>query len=106
LQRFRHFLFDAAADFAVDDVAPEPALLEIVMKEDGIEQDLLPFPQNLLKPLQNLPAGRLPGISIEAETRKSTLPSSIFTLDASLGNSPKRRKIDHQSSQNITIKHF
>lgn len=122
LQRFREFLFEQCASstvLATAAPATSNVLLDVVMRggEEGNEQDLEPFDQTLLKPLQSLPPGKLPGINFDLETAQK-IPSSIFSLSiantgtntnvnsSSSGNSPKRRKIDPQQQQNVTIQHF
>lgn len=117
LQRFREFLFATTPTTARNGTvgkgdAPTNVLMEVVA-QDGNEQDLLPFDSTLLKPLQSLPPGKLPGINFDAET-DAKLPTSIFSFDrtanlnSSAGNSPKRRKLDQQQQQqqNFTIQHF
>lgn len=112
LHRFRDFLFENYTEQSTSSASSGGSLLmDILMKEGGEsnEQDLA---SSLLKPLQYLPPGKLPGVLLDPETLKSTLPTSIFsstsasaaTPTVSIGNSPKRRKIDNQ--QNITIQHF
>lgn len=117
LHRFRDYLFGNFTETCTSSVFPSSSssslLVDILMKEglEGNEQDLEPFPPALLKPLQSLPPGKLPGLLLDPEAFKTTLPTSIFsstspaTLIASIGNSPKRRKIDN-NQQNITIQHF
>jgi hypothetical protein len=111
LHRFRGFLFENAP-VGVSSNAPTNVLMDVVMPSDGNEQDLEPFDPAMLKPLQSLPPGKLPGINFEIATGEDKIPSSIFSSNAALslsnastGNSPKRRKID-PSQQNITIQHF
>jgi hypothetical protein len=116
LQRFRDYLFEnSGSESSVQAaVSMGPLLMDVLMKEggEGNEQDLEPFDPALLKPLQTLPPGKIPGIAFDPETsaHKSSQPLSIFslpatTLTSSAGNSPKRRKLD-TSQQNITIQHF
>ena len=116
LHRFRDFLFENYTEKSINSASSGgPLLMDILMKEggEGNEQDLEPFPSTLLKPLQSLPPGKLPGVLLDPEALKSTLPTSIFsstststaTPTVSIGNSPKRRKIDN-NQQNITIQHF
>ena len=119
LQRFREFLYENAGAAASASIQQEtlgtgptgPLLMDILMKDEGNEQDLGPFDSDLLRPLQALPPGKLPGINFD--TTVSALPTSIFSLPSiasgSPGNSPKRRKIDtaqQSQPQNITIQHF
>lgn len=112
LHRFRDFLYENTGLVASSSHEPTGTLLmDILMKDEGNEQDLGPFDTDLLEPLQSLPPGKLPGINFDASA--SSLPSSIFSLPSatsgSPGNSPKRCKIDtsHQAqTQNITIQHF
>ena len=115
LHRLREFLYENTG--TCTNVLPvqqesRTTLMDIIMKNEGEEQDLKPFDPNFLKPLQALPPGKLPGINFDPSA--ASLPTSIFSLSSSStsaavsgspGNSPKRRKID-TSQQNITIQHF
>jgi hypothetical protein len=117
LHRFRDYLFENSSyeNIQMGSLGMTgPLLMDVLMKEggEGNEQDLEPFDPALLKPLQNLPPGKIPGITFDSEAAlKITQPLSIFSLPAatittsSSGNSPKRRKID-TNQQNITIQHF
>lgn len=117
LHRFRDYLYENSGNENVQvssSGTSGPLLMDVLMKEggEGNEQDLEPFDPALLKPLQSLPPGKIPGILFDSEAvNKITQPLSIFSLPAttitttSAGNSPKRRKID-TSQQNITIQHF
>lgn len=118
LHRFRDYLYENSVNENVQTSSSGttgPLLMDVLMKEgsEGNEQDLEPFDPALLKPLQNLPPGKIPGISFDPEAaHKNNQPLSIFSLPAttsittsSAGNSPKRRKID-TNQQNITIRHF
>ena len=114
LHRFRDFLLENHVETGKSSTnsSAGPLIMDILMKDggEGNEQDLEPFDPALLKPLQNLPPGKLPGISFDAESQKLNLPTSIFSsistlMASSAGNSPKRRKVD-PSQQNITIQHF
>lgn len=117
LQRIRDFLYENTGNPSVTANPQESSgtsttvLMDILRKDEGNEQELIPFSQDLLKPLQNLPPGKLPGVNFDASL--VSLPTSIFSsssLTGSPGNSPKRRKLDtaQQSSQhqNVTIQHF
>jgi len=114
LHRFRDFLYENTGTTTSGSSHQEPTgtlLMDILMKDEGNEQDLEPFDSNLLRPLQALPPGKLPGISFDASA--STLPTSIFSLPSatsgSSDNSPKRLKLDtspQSQHQNITIQHF
>lgn len=121
LHRFRDYLYENSGNENVQigigfSGTTGPLLMDVLMKEggEGNEQDLEPFDSALLKPLQSLPPGKIPGITFDSEAaHKITQPLSIFSLPAttittsSTGNSPKRRKIDtNQQNQNITIQHF
>ena len=89
--------------------------MDIIRKDEGgNEQDLKPLDPVLLKPLQNLPPGKLPGVSFDPSEASVKPPTSIFNPETmraaaaanlSAGNSPKRRRID-SSPQNVTIQHF
>ena len=119
LHRFRDFLYDNTGTTTTGSSPLEssrtsnsgPLLMDILMKDEGNEQDLGPFDSDLLRPLQALPPGKLPGINLDASAH--VIPTSIFSLpyaaSGSSGNSPKRRKIDaslQSLHQNITIQHF
>ena len=129
LNRFRDFLFSEFEVVVVNNTtnanntnntyntnstntSVSNVLFEIVMRgAEGNEQDLEAFDSNLLKPLQSLPPGRLPGINFDSEAAQR-IPSSIFSTttntntNSSIGNSPKRRKLEQQNQQNFTIQHF
>lgn len=114
LQRFKDYLFDNSQEGTQTAQTPSldpvdsTSLMKMILKEDEAnEVPLEAFPLSLLKPLQNLPPGRLPGVNLDAETRKSSLPPPFLPeTQNSSGNSPKRRRIDHSSPQNVTIQHF
>lgn len=117
LHRFHNYLYENSGETAQTCFtgATGPLLMDVLMKEggEGNEQDLEPFDAALLKPLQSLPPGKLPGINFDSEAaNRFNQPLSIFSLPAttitasSIGNSPKRRKIDTNQQQNITIQHF
>lgn len=115
LNRLREFLYEnttASLTTANPHESAGTFLMDVLMKDEGNEQDLGPFDSDLLRPLQALPPGKLPGINFDASA--FTLPTSIFSLPSatsgsSPGNSPKRRKIETSPQthpQNITIQHF
>lgn len=122
LHRFRDYLYENSGNSGNENSnigssgMTGPLLMDLIIKEggEGNEQDLEPFDLALLKPLQNLPPGKIPGMTFDSEgAHKITQPLSIFSFPAtaittsSTGNSPKRRKIDtNQQNQNITIQHF
>lgn len=112
LHRLRDFLYE---NTGLTTINPQESagtlLMDILLKAEGNEQDLGPFDSELLRPLQALPPGKLPGINFDSSA--FTLPTSIFSLPSattgSPGNSPKRRKFDTNQqthNQNITIQHF
>jgi hypothetical protein len=113
LNRFRNFInenFNEPSSTSVStstSMSPSSLLMDIVRRDEGAnEQDLKHFHPDLLKPLQHLPPGKLPGVAFDPTTSTNSLPTSIFSSSFASGNSPKRRKVTSSSPQNITIQHF
>lgn len=136
LQRLQDYLTETHTPSSSASSTTRPSnssahLMYIVREADLIEQGLEPFDPALLKPLQSLPPGKLPGNLVSsaiytnsdlpilfqngfagssaANTNTATnslLPGkqSASSTDSS-PNSPKKRKVD-SSQQNITIQHF